>query len=100
VHALRAYIESRPAAAKCLIYIGRNRRRMRYPKLRAQGLCTSSGVVEAGCKVSIGTRLKRAGMHWTRKGANAIIALRCCHLTGRSASRESRLKAEPVYSRL
>jgi len=34
---------------------------MRYPEFHAQGLCTSTGVVEAGCKVAIGTRLKRAG---------------------------------------
>ena len=37
----------------------------------------------AGCKVAIGTRLKRAGMHWTVRGSNAIIALRCCKLSGR-----------------
>ena len=48
-----------------------------------QGLCTSSGVVEAGCKLAIGTRLKRAGMHWTTAGSNAIIALRCSKLSGR-----------------
>jgi hypothetical protein len=36
---------------------------MRYPKLHQQGFCTSTGVVEAGCKVVIGTRLKRTGMH-------------------------------------
>ena len=46
------------------------------------GLCVSSGVVEAGCK-QIGDRLKRAGMRWTVAGANAIIALRCCILSGR-----------------
>ena len=84
VHALRPYVDAYPAAVKCLNYICHNRSRMRYPRFRAQGLCTSSGVVEAGCKVTIGTRLKRAGMHWTLKGANAIIALRCCHLSGRS----------------
>ena len=39
--------------------------------------------VEAGCKTTIGARLKRAGMHWTVEGANAIIALRCCYLSGR-----------------
>ena len=39
--------------------------------------------MEAGCKVAIGTRLKRAGMHWTVAGADAIIALRCCKLSGR-----------------
>ena len=54
-----------------------------YPRFHDQGLCTSSGVVEAGCKVAIGTRLKRAGMHWTVRGSNAIIALRCSRLSGR-----------------
>jgi len=71
------------AARECLQYLRRNRQRMRYPDFHAQGLCTSSGVVEAGCKGVIGTRLKRAGMHWTVRGANAIIALRCCRLSGR-----------------
>ncbi len=70
-------------ARKCAEYIQRNQQRMRYPEFRAQGLCTSSGVVEAGCKVTVGTRLKRAGMHWSLRGANAIIALRCCRLSGR-----------------
>ncbi len=56
---------------------------MHYPEFRAQGLCTSTGVVEAGCKTAIGTRLKRAGMHWSVAGADAIIALRCCKLSGR-----------------
>ena len=28
-------------------------------------------------------RLKQSGMFWTVRGANAIIALRCCHLNGR-----------------
>ena len=31
----------------------------------------------------IGARLKRAGMRWTVAGANAILALRCCILSGR-----------------
>ena len=56
---------------------------MRYPEFRAAGLCTSTGVVEAGCKVAIGTRCKRAGMHWTVAGVDAIIALRCVKLSGR-----------------
>jgi hypothetical protein len=57
---------------------------MRYPEFRTLGLCTSTGVVEAGCKLAIGTRLKRTGMHWTVAGADAIIALRCCcKLSGR-----------------
>jgi hypothetical protein len=83
ISALRPHIGSCNEAAKCATYIIRNRRRMRYPKFHAQSLCTSTGVLEAGCKVAIGTRLKRAGMHWSVSGANAIIALRCAKLSGR-----------------
>jgi hypothetical protein len=83
VHALRPHVASSTEATKCALYIIHNRARMRYPKFHAQGLCTSTGVLEAGCKVVIGTRLKRTGMHWTVHGANAIIALRCSKLSGR-----------------
>ena len=83
VHALRPHADSSAEATQCALYIFRNRARMRYPKFHTQGLCTSTGVLEAGCKVVIGTRLKRAGMHWTVKGADAIIALRCSKLSGR-----------------
>ena len=82
VAALRIHVETTPEARKCIHYVFGNRHRMRYPKVRAKGLCISSGVVEAGCK-QIGARLKRAGMRWTVAGANAIIALRCCILSGR-----------------
>lgn len=81
--ALRVHAGSNHEARKCLGYVTTNRERMRYPAFRAQGLCTSTGVVEAGCKTAVGARLKRAGMHWTVAGANAIIALRCCVLSGR-----------------
>lgn len=83
VHALRSPATSSAEAIKCALYIFHNRARMRYPKFHAQGLCTSTGVLEAGCKVAIGTRLKRAGMHWSLSGANTIIALRCSKLSGR-----------------
>jgi hypothetical protein len=63
-------------------YFARNAGRMRYPSFRAQGLFVGSGVVEAGCKQVIASRLKRSGMFWTIRGANAIIALRCCLLNG------------------
>lgn len=81
--ALRLHAASHDEARKCLDYLLHNRSRMRYPEFRAQGLCVASGVVEAGCKVVIGTRLKRAGMHWTVTGADAIIALRCSRLSRR-----------------
>ena len=70
------------AKAACT-YFQQNRHRMRYARFEAQGLCTSTGVVEAGCKNAIGARLKRSGMHWSVPGANSIMALRCVRLSGR-----------------
>ena len=63
-------------------YFHSNRERMRYPEFRKKNLFVGSGVIEAGCKTVIGSRLKQSGMFWTVRGANAIIALRCCLLNG------------------
>jgi hypothetical protein len=83
VERLMVHAEHCPEADDCAEYFFKNRHRMRYADFRAAGLCTSTGVVEAGCKNVIGTRLKRPGMHWTVRGANAIIALRCAKLSNR-----------------
>ncbi len=56
---------------------------MRYADFRKEGLFVGSGVVEAGCKIIVGQRLKQSGMRWTVAGANDIIALRCHQLSGR-----------------
>ena len=63
-------------------YFAANAPRMRYPAFRRQHLFVGSGVVEAGCKTLVGSRLKRSGMFWGVRGANAIIALRCNRLSG------------------
>ena len=52
-------------------------------KFRDQGLFIGSSVIEAECRTVIGQRLKQFGMHWTVRGANKIIALRCCILSNR-----------------
>ena len=64
-------------------YFRRNAMRMRYPKFRRLHLFVGTGVIEAGCKTVVGSRLKQSGMFWTVRGANAILALRCCYLDGR-----------------
>ena len=81
--ALSRHAHACEQARQCVDYISRNRSRMDYLHFRQKGLCTSTGVVEAGCKVVVGARLKRAGMHWSLSGANAILALRCSRLSGR-----------------
>jgi hypothetical protein len=64
-------------------YFQRNAERMRYPQFRRQHLFVGSGVIEAGCKTVVASRLKQSGMFWTVRGANAILALRCSYLNGR-----------------
>ena len=64
-------------------YFEKNAERMRYPEFRRQHLFVGTGVIEAGCKTMIGARCKRSGMFWTVRGANAILALRCCQFNGR-----------------
>lgn len=64
-------------------YFEKNKDRMRYDEFRRQGFFVGSGVLEAGCRTVIGQRLKQSGMHWTVKGANNIMALRCCFLSNR-----------------
>lgn len=79
-----------PASAKAkklmikeLHYFESNALQMRYAEFRKKGFFVGSGVVEAGCRTVIGQRLKQSGMRWSVRGANAIIALRCCILSGR-----------------
>jgi len=64
-------------------YLNENRDRMRYKYFRSLGLFVGSGVIEAGCKSLVGLRLKQSGMHWSVRGANAILALRCVSLSAR-----------------
>jgi hypothetical protein len=84
VKQLCSFPASSPEAAALLRieadYFERNRARMRYTDFRRQHLFVGSGVIEAACRTVIGKRLKQSGMFWTVRGANAIIALRCCRL--------------------
>lgn len=68
---------------KEISYFEKNKERMRYDVFKRKGLFVGSGVLEAGCRTVIGQRLKQSGMHWSVKGANNIISLRCCILSNR-----------------
>lgn len=80
---LEAFTKTSKEARQCRDYLSTNRARLNYPQFRKLGLSTSSGIVESGCKHVIGARVKQSGMHWTVRGANAIIALRCFKLSDR-----------------
>jgi hypothetical protein len=87
VAALRSIDPSNPELAEKIRtetgYFESNAERMRYPEFRRQHLFVGTGVIEAGCKTVIGSRCKQSGMFWTVRGANAILALRCCQFNNR-----------------
>jgi len=83
IEKLESLTKKHKEARQCRDYLITNKDRLDYPLFRKMGLCTSSGIVESGCKHVIGARVKQSGMHWTVRGANAIIALRCFKLSDR-----------------
>ncbi|MCK4990076.1 MAG: ISKra4 family transposase, partial [Bacteroidales bacterium] len=66
---LEPFLEKCKEAGSCKNYLLNNRERLNYPYFRKIGLCTSSGIVESGCRHVIGARVKQSGMHWTVRGA-------------------------------
>jgi len=58
-------------------YFRTNMERMNYGAFAASGIFVGTGVIEAGCKVIVGNRMKNAGMHWTKDHAEKMISLRC-----------------------
>jgi len=59
-----------------IAFFTKNRKRMRYAYVAERGMMIGSGVVEAACKTLVAQRLKRSGMRWSAKGAQAILTPR------------------------
>ena len=59
-----------------LAFFRKNRHRMRYATLQADGYAIGSGVVEAANKVLVAQRMKRAGMRWSIAGGQNILTFR------------------------
>lgn len=68
---------------QALGYFVRNRHRMHYPLYRQQGLPIGSGTVESACKTVVQTRMKQAGMRWSRQVAQTMLSLRSLLLSNR-----------------
>jgi hypothetical protein len=73
--------------SKCIAtelgYFRKNRHRMRYAELAAEGFPIGSGVVEAACKTLVAQRLKCSGMRWGLEGGQAILTVRGWTQSGR-----------------
>jgi len=64
-------------------YFHSNIERMNYGAFAACGIFVGSGVIESGCKVIVGNRMKNAGMHWSKDHAEKMISLRCSIRNGK-----------------
>ena len=82
----------------------KNRARMRYKRLREQGLVIGSGLIEGTVRHLVGMRLDGPGMRWGKARAEAVLQLRCVLLNGLWGDFESylarrralRLASQPV----
>jgi hypothetical protein len=63
-------------------YLEKNAHRMRYDAYLAKGYPIASGVIEGACRHYVKDRMERAGMHWTKAGAQAMLDVRSEYLNG------------------
>jgi hypothetical protein len=66
-------------------YFEKNKDRMLYASLKANGYHIGSGLVESACKTIVTQRLKQSGMRWSEPGAESMVHLRSFLLSNRSA---------------
>jgi hypothetical protein len=88
--------EGHEIARKALGYFAQHASRVRYHTFSEAGFHIGSGVVEAGCKSVVQSRMKGCGMRWSRPGAEAMLQLRAawCSENGadfRQAARQTAL---------
>ena len=78
IAALKPYRDRSEDVVACIRYYEANRDRMRYDLYRKRDPPVGSGFVARACKYIVGNRLKGAGRHWSKAGANRLLAIRCC----------------------
>lgn len=75
-----------PARDTASHYLDQRRAMLAYARCDAEGWPVGSGAVESANKQVVEARLKRAGMHWTRDHANALLALSALEASDRWAT--------------
>ena len=63
-------------------YLEKNLSRLRYHEYLAKGYPIASGVIEGACRHLVKDRMERAGMHWTKAGAQAMLEVRSLWVNG------------------
>jgi hypothetical protein len=84
-HRIRQRAQGKPvqeALSREAGYFEHNQHRMDYLEMRIQGWVIGSGMVESGAK-QFKARLAGPGMHWSRTGAERLLAIRSAILSDR-----------------
>lgn len=63
-------------------YLHNNRPFMAYQTYLAQGYPIGTGVIEGACRHLVKDRFERAGMRWSKQGAQVMLDLRATYLNG------------------
>ena len=66
------------AVAKCIDHHASSRERMRHDEYRTRGMQIGSGQVGSSCRQMVAARFKKSGSGWSKRGANALPALKSC----------------------
>ncbi len=59
--------EAREKAESEIAFLDKHKEMMGYADFRKRGFFVGSGVMEAGCKTVIGSRMKQSGMEWCQR---------------------------------
>jgi len=78
---LASTAQHKEALKDLLRYYSANRDRMAYADFKAKGLLIGSGIVESAHRHVIQTRMKKAGQHWSERGARQMARLRAAYRT-------------------
>lgn len=77
---------------RLLRYYRFNQRRMRYDEYIRRGLSIGSGAIESAHRTVVQRRMKLSGQRWTSTGAEHMLNLRACSLSGKWNLLESLIK--------
>jgi len=67
---------------KVMTYLRNNRDYLHYQTYLANGYPIGTGVIEGACRHLVKDRFERAGMRWSKTGAQVMLALRAVYLNG------------------
>lgn len=70
------------AVARLVSYLTHNQSRIDYQHYLNHNLMIGSGIVESSNRRIVTMRLKQSGMFWSKRGAEAVMSLRACYLSG------------------